>query len=287
MSPCSAKIASASRRNASQPSRSPARAEAGGGGAEGARPLAEDLQAPEVDLLQLVELGREALEVEHHVVRVLGDRGRLQDDRLARRRERGRSSRMRSACGPTALRRLPHGRSTSARLSASYRSRSWSNVSTPRDSSSTISPRSTHGKSPTECRSTAAGQQRSKNPQPEHLDQPTVSCGSSSLSLRRRISLEDLERLRAAVVGDVGDRADPVVDLESDRRLAERLLVEPAVGLELQLDLGVGAVVDSPRELRVADRVAAAGREHEVRDADDLDFVAGELGLGAEERPGR
>ncbi len=44
----------------------------------------------------------------------------------------------------------------------------------------------------------------------------------------------------------------------------------------------MGAVADPAGELRVADRVAAAGGEHEVGDADDLDRLAGELGLGAE-----
>jgi len=59
------------------------RGEAGGGGAEGTRILAEHLHTPEVNLLQLVELGRHALEVEHDVVGVGGKGRRLQDDRRA------------------------------------------------------------------------------------------------------------------------------------------------------------------------------------------------------------
>ena len=81
MSPCSAKIASASARNASQPSRSPSGPKPAVAARNGPGLLAEHLHAPEVDLLQLVELRRQALEVEHDVVRVLGDRWGLEHDR--------------------------------------------------------------------------------------------------------------------------------------------------------------------------------------------------------------
>ena len=148
-------------------------------------------------------------------------------------------------------------------------------------------PRSTQGSRPTECRSTAGGQQRSKKPQPEHFDMPTVSCGASSARRTRRIRSRVASAVLGALVGDVDDLAGAVVDLEGDRRLAEGLLVEPAVGGELERDLRVGAVADPAGELRVADRVAAAGGEEEVGDADDLDRGAGERRSRRGGRPGR
>jgi hypothetical protein len=60
-------------------------------------------------------------------------------------------------------------------------------VSAPRRSSSPVSPAPAQGRRPTERRSTARGQQRSKKPQPEHLPQPTGSLGSCSESRTRRM----------------------------------------------------------------------------------------------------
>ena len=122
-------------------------AEAGDRGAELARALAEHLQAPEVDLLQLVELGREALEVEHDVVGVLGDRRRPQHDRsLFGQRPSAGENPVRlgadllasPAPGPLYLRQ---------RLGVVAAQKLVDRL-TPRESSSPISPRSTHGKSP-------------------------------------------------------------------------------------------------------------------------------------------
>ena len=61
---------------------------------------------------------------------------------------------------------------------------------------------------------------------------------------------------RVALVGDVDDLVRPRVDLKGDGRRAHRLLVEPAVGVELKDDVVAEAAV----ELRVADRPAARGR---------------------------
>ena len=190
---------------------------------------------------------------------------------------------MRSACGPTAWRLLPHG---PLDLGEAVRVEAIEELVVCLDAAGlelcdqpAVDPRQEPDRVPLDSRRPAAFEEaaaRALRPADRLVRLLLAQPEAEDLA-------EDLERLRAAVVGDVDDRADPVVDLERDRRLAEHLLVEPAVGLELQLDLGVGAVADSPRELRVADRVAAAGREHEVRDADDLDVVAVELGLGAED----
>ena len=191
MSPCSAKIASASREEGLPALAVAGAAEAGGRGAELARALAEDLHAPDVDLLQLVELGRHALEVEHDVVRVLGDRGRLEQDRLAARRARGRwrGSGRRSA--PTFIRRLPQGRSSSASGSSSKRSRSWSIVSTPcaleLGDQAAVDPRQQADRAALDRRRPAALEEaaaRALRP-----SRPS-SCGSSSA----RRSAEDLAR---------------------------------------------------------------------------------------------
>ena len=94
--------------------------------------------------------------------------------------------------------------------------------------------------------------------------------------------LERLQRRLAALVREVDDHAGAAVDLKRDRRLAECLLVQPAVGRELELDRRVAAAADAAGELRVADRVAGAGGEEEVGDADDLDLGAGERRLGSQ-----
>ena len=131
-------------------------------------------------------------------------------------------------------------------------------------------------------RSTAGGQQRSRKPQPEHFETADVLV---RLALRDRgaasISSKVASASLAAVVFDVEDLAGAGVDLERDRRLAEGLLVEPAVDLELQRRRAPVGRADAAVELRVADRVAAARGQHEVGQADDLDLAAGELGLGA------
>ncbi len=92
--------------------------------------------------------------------------------------------------------------------------------------------------------------------------------------------LEQPQRLLDALglVGDVDDLVRSRVDLQGDGRRAHRLLVEPAVGVELKDDV----VADAAVQLRVADRPVLAGGEHEVRVADDLDLAAGEGRAGAE-----
>ena len=49
-----------------------------------------------------------------------------------------------------------------------------------------------------------------------------------------RISSKAAERVASALVVERDDLAAAGVDLQRDRRLAEGLLVEPAVGLELE-----------------------------------------------------
>ena len=91
------------------------------------------------------------------------------------------------------------------------------------------------GSSPTSCRSSASGQQRERKPQPPHLLTPTCSSGSSSLS--RKASISSAVASASVPPSYSTWRISPLpgMDLERDRRLAEGLLVEPAVGLELQL----------------------------------------------------
>jgi hypothetical protein len=105
------------------------------------------------------QLRRDALEVEHHVVRMRRDGRRLQGDRLA--------GGERASTGEDALGirsdSLPPASPPALELGKpleSNRSRNWSCDSMPRDSSSVTGAGSIHGSSPTEWRSTAADQQR-------------------------------------------------------------------------------------------------------------------------------
>ena len=133
---------------------------------------------------------------------------------------------------------------------------------------------------PTSWRSIACGQQCSRKPQPEHFGFETWTSGRSSAKRSSIIRSSSAERLldALALVGDVDDLVRAGVDLEGDRRRAHRLLVEPAVGVELEDDV----VADAAVQLRVADRPLLAGGEHEVGVADDLDLAAGERRAGAE-----
>ena len=230
MSPCSAKIASASRRKASQPSRSPARPKPATAARNSPGLLAEDLQAPDVDLLQLVELGRDALEVEHDVVGVLGDRGRLEHDRLARSASARALARIRSAPSPTCSRRLPQGRSSSASDSASKRSSSSSIVSTParrarrsgrgRPRASSPIDRSLDGRRPAALEEAAARALRPAD------DLVGLLVGEPDAEDR----LERLERRLAALVGRrrgscrrrCGPAARPAARRRSARRASRR-----------------------------------------------------------------
>ena len=236
MSPCSAKIAPASREERLPALAVAVAAEAGDAGAELAGALAERLHAPDVDLLELVEARGHALEVEHDVGVVLGDLGRAEQDRAVLGERAGVGEDPlgavadRLACsppqGPLEARRAARRRSSSSSWAACGRPAAWS---------SPIRPRSAHGSSPTSCRSSASGQQRERKPQPPHLRHADVLV---RLLLARagsaRISSSGRERLVAALVLDVEDLPLAGVDLERHRRLAEGLLVEPAVGLELE-----------------------------------------------------
>ena len=209
MSPCSAKIASASAEEGLPAVAVAVAAEAGGGGAEGTRAFAEDLHAPEVDLLELVELRREALEVEHDVVRVLGDRGWLEDDRPRPRRGPGRwrgsarpSDRPSRAACPRGARARRAIRRRSARGAGRY-------VSTPRDvelaDEAAVDPGKQADRALLDGARASSGRS-SRSPSTSTM--PTISWGGSSAVRRmRRISLERRERARrAALVGDVVDR---------------------------------------------------------------------------------
>ena len=91
--------------------------------------------------------------------------------------------------------------------------------------------------------------------------------------------LEQRQRLLGALVGDVVDLVGAGVHLQGDGRGSGRLLVEPAVGEQLHADV----VADRVGQLRVADRVALTGGEHEVGVADDLGLDPGEGHRGAED----
>lgn len=66
--------------------------------------------------------------------------------------------------------------------------------------------------------------------------------------------------------------------LKGDGRFAETLLVEPAVGVKLTDDLRVGGLRDATGEFAVADRVAIACAEQEVRHAHDLVLASAQGG---------
>ncbi len=114
-----------------------------------------------------------------------------------------------------------------------------------------------------------------------HFGFETWTSGRSSAKRSSiiRSSSPSVSSTTLGLVGDVDDLVRSGVDLEGDGRRAHRLLVEPAVGVELKDDVVAEAAV----ELRVADRPVLAGGEHEVGMADDLDLAAGEGGSGAED----
>src|SRR5262249_36960395 len=62
----------------------PVRTKSGGRGGEGRGLLAEDLQAPQIDLLELVQMRGQTLEIEYNKVRDIGDLRRCQWYRLVR-----------------------------------------------------------------------------------------------------------------------------------------------------------------------------------------------------------
>jgi RNase P/RNase MRP subunit p29 len=72
------------------------------------------------------------------------------------------------------------------------------------------------------------------------------------------------------------------VHLESGWRTSDEPFVEETPKLELETDLGVPAVVDRARELRIADDVTGGRANEEVRLADDLAFLAVEIDDGGE-----
>ncbi len=70
--------------------------------------------------------------------------------------------------------------------------------------------------------------------------------------------------------------------LQSGRRTSEAPFVEETPKVKLETDLGVPAIVDRARELRIADTMPGGRADEEVRLADDLALLAVEIDDGAE-----
>ena len=208
MSPCSAKIASASRRKSSQPSRSPWRPKPAVAARKGPGSLAERPACPRCRSSRARRAaaagprGRTSRRC-----RVLGICRRRDQDRPVLDERPGADqdplgAARRPACAP-----CPRVARRLARLSASNCSRSWRGCRRPACGARRRGSRSTPGSRPTSWRcSTPRPAAVEWKPQPEHFDTPTYSSGASLARFgRTRISLEGRERVGAAFVVEVLD----------------------------------------------------------------------------------